>query len=112
MTTLTPAGTEDRALFRLGALGAVLGTLANVAATAGHGDLPEAGTAPELAFVAERASWSHVHLLSIVGVLHRRPGRGGRPRAVPRLRPAGRAEPGGPGRAHGAADAYRLSRVR
>lgn len=63
------ATAEDRALLRLGAAGAVLGTLANVVATAGHGDLPEAGTATELAFVAERASWSHVHLLSIVGVL-------------------------------------------
>ena len=59
----------DRALLRAGGLCAVLGTVANVVATAGHGDLPEAGTTAELAFVAERALWSHVHLLSIVGVL-------------------------------------------
>lgn len=60
---------SSRALLRTGAVCALAGTLANIAATAGHGDLPEAGTAAELAFVAERASWSHVHLLSIVGVL-------------------------------------------
>ena len=60
---------SDRALLRTGAVCAITGTLANIAATAGHGDLPEAGTAAELAFVAGRASWSHVHLLSIVGVL-------------------------------------------
>lgn len=58
-----------RTLLRTGAVCAITGTLANVAATAGHGDLPEAGAAAELAFVADRASWSHVHLLSIVGVL-------------------------------------------
>ena len=59
----------DRALLRIGAICAVTGTLANIAATVGHGDLPEAGTAAELAFVAGRSSWSYVHLLSIVGVL-------------------------------------------
>lgn len=60
---------SDRTLLRTGGVCAVLGTVANVVATAGHGDLPEAGTAAELAFVAERATWSHVHLLSIIGVL-------------------------------------------
>ena len=60
---------SDRALVRTGAVCAITGTLANLVATAGHGDLPEAGTAAELAFVASRASWSHLHLLSIVGVL-------------------------------------------
>ena len=60
---------SDRSLLRTGAVCAIAGTLTNLVATAGHGDLPEAGTAAELAFVADRASWSYVHLLSIVGVL-------------------------------------------
>ena len=54
---------------RAGALCAVLGTLANIAASVGHGDLPEAGTSAQLAFVAARDSWSHVHLASVLAVL-------------------------------------------
>ena len=63
------ARVDEPDLLRAGALCALAGTAANLVATAGHGDLPEAGTAAELSFVAERAWWSHVHLLSILGVL-------------------------------------------
>ena len=60
---------DERALLRLGAVSAVLGTVANVVASAGHGDLPENGTHAALGFVAERDTWSLVHLTSIFAVL-------------------------------------------
>ena len=60
---------HERTLLRLGAVSAVLGTLANVVASAGHGDLPETGTHAALSFVAERDTWSLVHLTSIFAVL-------------------------------------------
>ena len=60
---------EERTLLRVGAACAVLGTVANVVASAGHGDLPETGTRAALRFVAERDTWSAVHLTSIFAVL-------------------------------------------
>lgn len=47
----------------------MLGTVANVVASVGHGDLPETGTRAALTFVAARDSWSLVHLTSIFAVL-------------------------------------------
>ena len=60
---------DERTLLRLGAVSAVLGTVANVVASAGHGDLPETGTSAALGFVAARDTWSLVHLISIFAVL-------------------------------------------
>jgi len=60
---------HERTLLRLGAVSAVLGTVANVVASAGHGDLPETGTRAALGFVAARDTWSLVHLTSIFAVL-------------------------------------------
>ena len=60
---------DERALLRLGGVCAVLGTVANVAASAAHGDLPETGTRAALGFVAARSTWSLVHLTSIFAVL-------------------------------------------
>lgn len=60
---------RERMLLRIGAVSAVLGTVANVVASAGHGDLPETGTRAALDFVAARDTWSLVHLTSIVAVL-------------------------------------------
>ena len=60
---------DERTLLRLGAVSAVLGTVANVVASAGHGDLPETGTSAALGFVAARDTWSLVHLVSIFAVL-------------------------------------------
>lgn len=60
---------DERTLLRVGAVSAVLGTVANVVASAGHGDLPETGTHAALGFVAERDTWSLVHLTSIFAVL-------------------------------------------
>ena len=61
--------TNGRRLLRLGGVCAVLGTAANVVASVGHGDLPEAGTRAALGFVAERDTWGLVHLTSIFAVL-------------------------------------------
>ena len=60
---------DERTLLRVGAVSAVLGTVANVVASAGHGDLPETGTQAALHFVAERDTWGLVHLTSIFAVL-------------------------------------------
>ena len=60
---------DERTLLRVGGVSAVLGTVANVVASAGHGDLPETGTHAALSFVAERDTWSLVHLTSIFAVL-------------------------------------------
>ena len=60
---------DERTLLRLGGVCAVLGTAANFVATVGHGDLPETGTRAALGFVAERDTWSLVHLTSIFAVL-------------------------------------------
>ena len=62
-------GAQGRTLLRLGAVTAVLGTVANVIASVGHGDLPETGTRAALDFVAARDTWSLVHLTSIFAVL-------------------------------------------
>lgn len=62
-------GAQGRTLLRLGAVSAVLGTVANVIASVGHGDLPETGTRAALGFVAARDTWSLVHLTSIFAVL-------------------------------------------
>ncbi len=60
---------HGRTLLRLGGVFAVLGTVANVVASAGHGDLPETGTRAALSFVAARDTWGLVHLTSIFAVL-------------------------------------------
>ena len=60
---------DERTLLRLGGACAVLGSVANVVASAAHGDLPETGTRAALDFVAARDTWSLVHLTSIFAVL-------------------------------------------
>ena len=69
MERTNQAEAHGPALLRLGGVCAVLGTVANVVASAGHGDLPETGAKAALGFVAARDTWGLVHLTSIFAVL-------------------------------------------